>query len=127
MEKCNFKDAWRQVVAGLSDDKRTELAAEIALLEQLVEPRPHPVSAFWRDQARSAQVRAAMRQAGRARRARLRLVWRSSDGELVTDYAEAARLVGHTERAVRLAVSRGNGVAHFLCDDDVVTVQRIYA
>jgi hypothetical protein len=124
-QRPNFKDAFHKIVANLSGKKQAELAPEIDLIRQLVEPKPNPVSAFWQDKNRSAKTRAAMREAGKARRVNLKLSWRATGEERIVEYAEAAKLVGRAEMTVRIAVSKGNGVAHFAHNDDVITIQRI--
>lgn len=126
MEKCaSIKVAFNKIVDNLSARKRVELASELDLLRQFVEPTINPVSSFWQDSERSAQARANMRQAGQARRVKLRVSWRASGREELVDYAEVASLVSRAEMTVRIAVSKGGGTAYFMCDDDVVTVQRL--
>lgn len=126
MEKrAKTKDAFHKILANLSAKKQTKLAAEIALVQQLVEPPANPVSTFWQDKERSAKTRANMKQASQARRVKLRLSWRASGQEEVVDYPEAAKLVGRAEMTVRIAVSKGEGSAHFAHNDDIITVQRL--
>lgn len=126
MEKrAKTKDAFHKILANLSAKKQAELAAEIALVHQLVEPPANPASTFWQDKERSAKTRANMKQAGQARRAKLRLTWRTSGREEVVGYQEAAKLVGRAEMTVRMALSRGEGTAYFSGDNDAITVQRL--
>lgn len=126
MEKrAKTKDAFHKILANLSAKKQIELAVEIALVQQLVEPAANPVSAFWQDKERSAKTRENMKQAGQARRVKLRLSWRTSGQEEVVDYPEAAKLVGRAEMTVRIAVSKGEGSAYFAHNDDIITVQRL--
>lgn len=124
-QRSNFKDAFDKIVANLSGKKQAELASEIILVKQLVELKTNPVSSFWQDKERSAKTREAMREAGKARRVNLRLSWRSTGEECVVEYAEAAKLVGRAEMTVRIAVGKGDGVAYFAHNDDVITVQRL--
>jgi uncharacterized membrane protein YfhO len=124
-QRAKIKDAFHKILANLSARKQAELAAEIALVQQLVEPATNPVSTFWQDKERSAKARENMKLAGQARRAKLRLIWRTSGREEVVDYKEVAKLVGRAEMTVRIAISRGEGLAHFAYNDDAITVQRL--
>lgn len=124
-QRANIKDAFHKIVATLSPKKKAELADEIVLVTKLVEPQRNPVSQFWQDSERSAKTRETMRAAGKARRTQLRLLWRSSGREEIADYQETAQLVGRAEMTVRIAVSKGDGIAYFAHNDDVITVQRI--
>lgn len=124
-QRAKIKDAFHKILANLSAKKQTELATEIALVQQLVEPTVNPVSTFWQDKERSAKTRENMKQAGQARRAKLRLAWRTSGREEIADYMEVAKLVGRAEMTVRIAISKGEGLAYFVRDNDVITVQRL--
>ena len=121
----NFKAAFHKIVESLGPKKRASLAAEIALINQLVEPKANPVSTFWQDKERSAKTRKAMKEAGKARRAQLRISWRSTGEERIAEYQEIAELVGRALMTVRIAVSKGGGTAYFAHNDDIITVQRL--
>lgn len=124
-QRAKTKDAFHKILANLSAKKQAELATEIALIQQLVEPTINPVSTFWQDKERSAKTRENMKQAGQARRTKLRLTWRTSGREEIVDYSEVAKLVGRAEMTVRIAISKGEGLAYFAHNDDVITVQRL--
>jgi hypothetical protein len=122
-QRPTSKDAFHKIIGALSGKNRELLKAEIEVLTQLVEPKPNPVTSFWNDPERSAKTRAAMKESGKARRVKLRVTWRSSGREEIADYTEVANLVGRAEMTVRIAVSKGSGVAYFTHNDDAITVK----
>lgn len=124
-------DAFLAVSQALPEKKRKALSAELKVLQALVDPklRPDGPGSHWRDPERAARAREAMKTAWAARRAvtcRVQLTWRSSKAQLITnDYNEVAQLVGRSPHTVRVYLSKGKGVAHFCCGDDIITVQKI--
>lgn len=121
------QEALRQLTEALSAKKRSDLALAIKSLDLLINPPQNAgPGSFWRDPERGAAARKAMKAAWAARKPQLQLTWRSTGTQTVTtDYDEVAKLVGRAAQTVRIYISRGNGVAYFAYNDDIITVQKL--
>ena len=119
-------EALNQLVEALGPEKRTTLSTSIEVLRILIEPRTSGPGSFWQDPERGARARAAMKASWAARpRSKMQLTWRSNGRtETHTDYDEVGKLVGRSTNTVRCVLAKGKGLAYFVHDDDIITVQR---
>lgn len=120
-------EALNQLVEALGPKKRKSLDPAIKSLQLLVGPRTSGPGSFWQDPERGAKAREAMRATWATRpKPKMQLTWRSSGlVEVHTGYDEVGRLVGRTLHTVRCVLSKGEGLAYFAHNDDVITVQRL--
>lgn len=119
-------EALNQLVEALGPKKRESLASSIKALQLLVEPKRSGPGSFWSDPERGAKAREAMKASWAARKPSIQVSWRSSGAvQVLKGYDELPKLVGRAEMTIRIALSKGKGVAYFAHDDDVITVQRL--
>lgn len=119
-------EALNRIVDALGPKKRESLASSIKALQLLVEPKRSGPGSFWSDPERGAKAREAMKASWAARKPDIQLTWRSTgEVKVVKGFDELPKLVGRAEMTVRIALSKGKGVAYFAHNDDVITVQRI--
>lgn len=119
-------EALNQIVEALGPKRRETLALAIKSLQLLVEPKRSGPGSFWSDPERGAKAREAMKASWAARKSDIQLTWRSTgEVKVVKGFDQLPKLVGRAEMTVRIALSKGKGVAYFAHGDDVITVQRL--
>jgi hypothetical protein len=119
--------ALSQIVEALGPKKREALQLAIKSLQLIVEPKQSSgPGSFWADPERGARAREAMKASWAARKPDMQVTWRTSgEQRIVKGYDELPKLVGRAEMTIRIAISKGRGVAYFMHNDDVITVQRL--
>lgn len=114
------------IVDALTPKNQKTLELSIKSLRLLVEPKTSGPGSFWQDPERGTRAREAMKASWAARKPSMQVTWRTTgEQRIVKGYDELPKLVGRAEMTIRIAISKGKGVAYFAHNDDVITVQRL--
>lgn len=128
--KFNNKEicaSMQKVLGALSKQASSRLSQDIELITKFTDwfATQKPRGSYWQDKDRRKQAQAKMREAWKTRRNPLLLESRCSKEQFLLDSLEdVAKFVGKSYNTVVTKLSCGKGTAHFVVDDDIITVTR---
>ncbi len=115
--------AFKKIISSISPTKRKKLTSDIKIVEDKIKNLP---GAFWADPARKEDTKNKMKAAWKFRAKQKYLITCTDLKDIVLDdIDEIASLVLKAPHTVRCMLSRGKGVAQFIINDDIITVERL--